>query len=71
MSTPRKPVGRLIGAFKTVSAKHINLLRNTPGATVWQRNFWERIVRDAVEIDRVRAYIRDNPANWAADELNK
>jgi REP-associated tyrosine transposase len=68
--TPRKPVGRLIGAFKTVSTKHINRLRNTPAEVVWQRNFWEHIVRDDGEMDLVRAYIRDNPTNWSSDALN-
>jgi len=63
----RKPVGRLIGAFKTVSAKQINLRRQTPGARVWQRDFWEHIVRDDAEMDRIRLYIKSNPANWEAD----
>lgn len=35
----RKPLGGLIGAFKTVSSKHINLLRRTDGIPVWQRNY--------------------------------
>jgi putative transposase len=34
----RKPLGRLIGAFKTVSTKNINLARKTEGCVVWQRN---------------------------------
>ncbi len=42
----RKPIGGLIGAFKTVSTKQINALRNTPGAVVWQRDFWDHIVRN-------------------------
>ena len=42
----RKPLGRLIGAFKTVSTKQINILRDTPGSPVWQRNYYERIIRD-------------------------
>ena len=56
-----KPLGQLIGAFKTVSTKRVNLLRKTPGATFWQRDFWERIVRDEAELNRVRRYIRNNP----------
>jgi REP element-mobilizing transposase RayT len=67
---PRKPLGRLAGAFKTISTKHINRLRKTPAAVVWQRNFWEHIVRDDGEMDLIRAYIRDNPAKWSADSLN-
>jgi REP element-mobilizing transposase RayT len=53
-----------------VSTKNINLLRDTPGAVVWQRSFWEHIVREAGEMDRIRDYIRENPARWAADPLN-
>jgi REP element-mobilizing transposase RayT len=66
----RKPVGRLIGAFKTVSAKRINELRGLPRASFWQRNYYERIVRDDDELVRIRQYILDNPANWAQDEDN-
>ena len=36
----RKSLGRLIGAFKTVSTKQINLIRNAPGTPVWQRNYY-------------------------------
>jgi putative transposase len=56
----RKPIGGLIGAFKTVSTKQINSLRNTPGAVVWQRDFWDHIIRDHTDLDRVRIYIREN-----------
>jgi putative transposase len=56
----RKPVGGLIGAFKTVSTKHINRLRNTPTAVVWQRDFWDHIIRDQTDLERVRVYIRES-----------
>ena len=56
----RKPVGGLIGAFKTVSTKRINGLRKTPRALVWQRDFWDHVVRDETDLHRIRAYIRDN-----------
>jgi REP element-mobilizing transposase RayT len=68
--TTIKPVGRLIGAFKTVSTKRINQLRDTPGDVVWQRNYWEHIIRTDDELDRVRAYISNNSVNWTADSLN-
>jgi putative transposase len=48
----------LIGAFKTVSTKRINELRGTPGAPVWQRNFFERIIRDDNTLNRIRQYIQ-------------
>jgi REP element-mobilizing transposase RayT len=65
-SPPRKTVGRLIGAFKTVTTKQVNCVRGTPGAVLWQRDFWERVVRDEVELDNVRRYIRQNAARYAA-----
>ena len=69
--TKTKPLGRLIGAFKTVSTKWINEMRGTPGATVWQRNYYEHIVRDGRELGRIRAYIATNPARWHKDTENR
>ena len=60
-SGARKPLGRLIGAFKTRSTNQVNRLRKTPGAVIWQRNFWERVIRDELELIRTRQYIRRNP----------
>jgi REP element-mobilizing transposase RayT len=40
------------------------------GATLWQRNFWDRIVRDERELATVRAYIESNPARWLEDQLH-
>jgi len=53
-----------------VSTKRINELRGTPGATVWQRNYYEHIIRDEEELNRVRQYIADNPARWQQDPEN-
>ena len=65
-----KPLGGLIGAFKTVSTKQINLLRDTEGQAVWQRNYYEHIVRDEHEMDRITRYIESNPSQWAEDDEN-
>jgi putative transposase len=66
----RKPLGGLIGAFKTVSTKHINLLRKTEGQIVWQRNYYERIIHDEHEMDRIHRYIESNPSQWMEDDEN-
>jgi REP element-mobilizing transposase RayT len=63
-STKRKPLGRLVGAFKTVSTKQINLVRGTPAATIWQRNYYEHIIRNEGELARIRKYIVENPLKW-------
>lgn len=66
---PRKSLGRLIGAFKTVSTKQINLIRNTPGMPLWQRNYYEHIIRDDRALQNIRRYIQNNPSAWQEDKL--
>ena len=58
-----KSLGALMAGFKCASAKRINAWRQTPGTPVWHRNYYEHIVHNAADLDRIRAYIRDNPAN--------
>lgn len=38
---------------------------------LWQRNYWEHIVRNENELGRIRNYIRQNPQNWKSDRLNE
>ncbi|WP_324292356.1 hypothetical protein [uncultured Desulfosarcina sp.] len=37
---------------------------------LWQRNYWERIVRNHDELQKIREYIVNNPRNWSNDALN-
>lgn len=60
----------VVRQFKSITAKRINALRNTPGAPVWQRNDYEHIIRNDEEWQRIRQYIQDNPARWEADREN-
>ena len=64
----RKPLGRLIGAFKTVSTKQINITRQTSGNQLWQRNYYEHIIRGEDDLIRIREYIINNPARWEQDD---
>ena len=66
----RKPLGRLIGAFKTVSTKRVNELRSTPGESIWQRGFYDRVIRNEAELESVREYISGNPLKWDEDNEN-
>ena len=66
----RKPLGRLIGAFKTVSTKKINILRDSPGTPLWQRNYYEHIIRNPDAMDKIRQYIIHNPVSWQIDQLH-
>ena len=59
-----------VGAFKTVSTKKINNIRDTPGDAIWQRNYYEHVIRGEDSLRSIREYIVNNPANWEFDELN-
>jgi putative transposase len=60
----------IVGSFKAAAAKRINAIRKTHGSPVWQRNYYERVIRDEEELGRVRQYIRDNPLRWDEDPEN-
>jgi REP element-mobilizing transposase RayT len=62
-------LGNLVGAFKTMAASAINQIRNDPGAVVWQRNYHDCIIRNEAALDRIRQYIRNNPLQWAMDQV--
>jgi putative transposase len=64
-------LGAIIRAYKSAVTKRINLMRNTPGSPVWQRNYYENIIRDDNEQALIRLYIDANPANWQIDQENR
>jgi REP element-mobilizing transposase RayT len=37
---------------------------------LWQRNYWENIIRNEQSFERVTNYIRNNPKNWKNDKFN-
>jgi len=61
---------KIVGRFKMNSAKQINQMRNTPGISVWQRNYYEHIIRDEKSLENIRNYIINNPAKWQDDDYN-
>ncbi|GJQ63179.1 MAG: hypothetical protein SCALA702_22320 [Melioribacteraceae bacterium] len=64
------PLTEIIRQLKSYSAKKINLERGTPGAPVWQRSFFDRIIRNERELYEVRLYIEQNPLKWSIDQEN-
>ena len=65
------PLSEVVRAFKTFSARRINKRRNTQGVPVWQRNYYEHIVRDEKSLNRIREYIANNPLRWTMDRENR
>ncbi len=66
----RRSLGSFVGGFKAGSTTRINRHRETAGTPVWQRNYYERVIRDEDELERIREYVLDNPRRWAEDKHN-
>ncbi len=68
--TRRQPhsLSSFVAQFKATATRRINEMRGTPGTQVWQRNYYEHIVRNDEELERIREYIRNNPAHWEDDD---
>ncbi len=67
-------LGSVMGAFKSITTVHYVCGVRSAGWTpfpkrLWQRNYWERIIRDDSELQRIRAYIETNPTRWYEDSL--
>ena len=62
-------VPTIIRGFKSAVTKQINVIRNMPGIPVWQRNYFEHIIRDEESLWKIREYIVNNPTNWQQDEM--
>ena len=63
-----KTIGSIVRGFKIGVTKWMR--NNTPIHDVWQRNYWEHIVRNEPELDLIREYIHNNPAQWELDKLH-
>ncbi len=63
-------LSKMVGYVKMRSAKRINILRNCPGKSVWQRNYHDHIIRNDRSLQRIREYICNNTATWDSDNEN-
>ena len=62
-------IGAIVRSFKSAVARqaHETLKRHGP---VWQRNYFERVLRDGQEFSDATRYIAENPLNWEFDHEN-
>lgn len=61
----KHPLSEMIRAFKTFSTKEINLQLETPGKSFWQKDYYERVIRNEKEYERIWDYIHCNPLRWS------
>ncbi len=63
-------LGDIVRAFKSITAVTVNRMLDRHGVSLWQRNYFERVIRSDGELDALRQYVVNNPANWAEDKNN-
>jgi putative transposase len=65
-SLQRKPrsLGSIIAGFKSAATKRINEVRNTPSVPMWQKRYYDRIIRNDKELNKIRDYIYNNVLLW-------
>ena len=61
LRSPSQSLGSIIRGFKSASTRRINENRNSMNEKIWQRNYYERIIRNYNELDKFRNYILENP----------
>jgi putative transposase len=60
-------LGAIIQNFKSVTTRKINQIRKSSGIRLWQRNYYEHIIRNQDDYYRIRQYILENPSKWDRD----
>lgn len=60
----------IIRPFKSAATKRINDLRGIKRMVVWQRNYYEHVIRGNRSLNRIGKFIRENPIRWADDPEN-
>ena len=66
----KRSLGAFVGGFKSAITKRIGELRGLPRTPVWQRNYYEHVIRNEESLHRIREYILDNPTRWEFDREN-
>ncbi len=66
----RQPLGIIIGSFKFAVTKRIHNLDLLSQEKIWQRGYYEHIIRDERDYKKIYEYIEANPINWSLDEEN-
>jgi putative transposase len=65
-----KSLFEIVGSFKAFSSRLINRARKMPGASVWQRGYYEHVIRNESDLEETIYYINSNPDKWQSDREN-
>ena len=59
----------IVCAYKSLTTKAANQAMRTPGRKLWQRSYYEHIIRDEIDYQEIWQYIDENPQKWEIDRL--
>jgi putative transposase len=62
-------LGAIVRAYKASVTYRINAIRGYTNPPVWQRNYYEHIIRNEMEYKQIKDYIEANPAAWVEDRF--
>jgi len=60
----------IIRSFKSACTRRVNTLKGISGTSVWQRNYFEHIIRTETSLNAIRRYIQENPERWHLDRYH-
>ena len=69
-TSPSRNIGSMVRGFKGAASRRINAIRNTPGTPVWQGNYYEHVIRNDDDYNRIAEYVANNPQRWMEDSLH-
>ena len=67
LRSPSNTIGAMVRGYKSAVTKKINLLR--PGGVIWQRNYYEHVIRNEQAYQTISEYIMNNPLKWQEDKF--
>jgi putative transposase len=65
--TGHRSLSALVAGFKAATTRRMNQVLRVPAAPLWQRNYYEHVIRNDEDLGRIRQYVSDNPARWIED----
>ena len=68
--TRSRSISAVVGSYKSAVSRKIGEIHRISDGTIWQRTYHDHVIRNQAALDRIRRYIKENPARWAKDPEN-
>jgi putative transposase len=68
LKSPSHTLGAIVRGFKSSATKRLREISGNSDLKIWQRNYYEHIIRNEIDLQNIRQYITLNPLKWEIDE---